>query len=89
MRRLRGSQLAIVAFGAAPTVMRRRNALELETPDATATPLYAYATHDQSEISLSPTAPADDQCDLLVMGGYGHPRISEMIFGGVSREILR
>jgi len=56
MRRLRGSQLAIVAFGAAPTVMRRRNALELETPDATATPLYAYATHDQSEISLSPTA---------------------------------
>jgi len=32
---------------------------------------------------------ADHQCDLLVMGGYGHPRISEMIFGGVSREILR
>ena len=31
---------------------------------------------------------ADHQCDLLVIGGYGHPRISEMIFGGVSREIL-
>ncbi len=30
----------------------------------------------------------DHQCDLLVMGGYGHPRLSEMIFGGVSREIL-
>jgi nucleotide-binding universal stress UspA family protein len=32
---------------------------------------------------------ADHQCDLLVMGGYGHSRFSEMIFGGVSREILR
>ena len=32
---------------------------------------------------------ADHQCDLLVMGGYVHSRFSEMIFGGVSREILR
>ena len=32
---------------------------------------------------------ADHQCDLLIMGGYGHSRFSEMIFGGVSREILR
>jgi nucleotide-binding universal stress UspA family protein len=32
---------------------------------------------------------ADYQCDLLVMGGYGHSRFSEMIFGAVSREILR
>jgi nucleotide-binding universal stress UspA family protein len=32
---------------------------------------------------------ADRQCDLLVMDGYGHSRFSEMIFGGVSREILR
>ena len=32
---------------------------------------------------------ADHQCDLLVMCGYDHARISEMTFGGVSREILR
>ncbi len=31
---------------------------------------------------------AEHQCDLLVMGGYGHTRFSELIFGGVSREIL-
>ncbi len=27
--------------------------------------------------------------DLLVMGGYGRARMSEMIFGGVTREILK
>jgi nucleotide-binding universal stress UspA family protein len=31
---------------------------------------------------------SDHECDLLVMGGYGHARLSEMIFGGVSRDIL-
>ncbi len=31
----------------------------------------------------------DEGCDLLVMGCYGHPRYREMIFGGVSRDILR
>ena len=28
-------------------------------------------------------------CDLLVMGGYSHSRFREMVFGGVSRDILR
>lgn len=27
--------------------------------------------------------------DLIVMGGYGHSRLSEMIFGGVTREMLK
>jgi nucleotide-binding universal stress UspA family protein len=31
----------------------------------------------------------DEGCDLLIMGGYGHSRFREMIFGGVSRDILR
>ncbi len=31
----------------------------------------------------------DEGCDLLVMGGYSHSRLREMIFGGVSRDILR
>jgi nucleotide-binding universal stress UspA family protein len=31
----------------------------------------------------------DEGCDLLIMGGYGHSRFREMVFGGVSREILR
>jgi len=31
----------------------------------------------------------EEGCDLLVMGGYSHTRFREMIFGGVSRHILR
>ncbi|MBS0274000.1 MAG: universal stress protein [Proteobacteria bacterium] len=28
-------------------------------------------------------------CDLIVMGAYGHSRLREYVFGGVTREILR
>ncbi len=31
----------------------------------------------------------EDGCDLLIMGGYSHSRLREMVFGGVSRDILR
>jgi len=32
---------------------------------------------------------ADEECDLLVMGGYGHSRLYEIITGGTTRRILR
>lgn len=32
---------------------------------------------------------ADSGADFLVMGGYGHPRAREAMFGGVTRQILR
>jgi len=31
---------------------------------------------------------ADESLDLLVMGGYGHSRLKETMFGGVTREML-
>src|SRR5262249_55597424 len=31
---------------------------------------------------------AEEQADLLVMGGYGHSRMRELMFGGVTRAIL-
>jgi nucleotide-binding universal stress UspA family protein len=31
---------------------------------------------------------ADENLDLLVMGGYGHSRLRETVFGGVTREML-
>lgn len=31
---------------------------------------------------------ADDGCDLLVAGGYGHSRLMESIFGGVTEHIV-
>jgi len=32
---------------------------------------------------------ADTGADLIVMGGYGHSRLREMVLGGTTREILR
>ena len=32
---------------------------------------------------------ADESLDMLVMGAYGHSRLKEGIFGGVTREMLR
>lgn len=32
---------------------------------------------------------ADESLDLLVMGGYGHSRLQETVFGGVTREMFR
>jgi nucleotide-binding universal stress UspA family protein len=31
---------------------------------------------------------ADERLDLLVMGGYGHSRLKETVFGGVTRDML-
>ena len=31
---------------------------------------------------------AEERADLLVMGGYGHSRMREMMFGGVTRSIF-
>ncbi len=31
---------------------------------------------------------AKEQCDLLVMGGYGHTRLREAVFGGFTRAVL-
>jgi nucleotide-binding universal stress UspA family protein len=32
---------------------------------------------------------ADDSATLIVMGGYGHPKLREMILGGVTRDMLK
>jgi nucleotide-binding universal stress UspA family protein len=31
---------------------------------------------------------ADSGADMIVMGGYGHSRLREFVFGGVTRAIL-
>ena len=52
----------------------------------------SMATSNPREISLGQdllSRVADESCDLLVMGCYGHSRLRELIFGGVTREILK
>ncbi len=53
----------------------------------------AEARHVASgELSIGETLlsrMADDDTDLLVMGAYGHARLTELILGGVTRTILK
>jgi nucleotide-binding universal stress UspA family protein len=45
---------------------------------------------DRSEVqSTILSAAADDGLDLLVMGGYGHSRLQEVVLGGVTRDMFR
>jgi nucleotide-binding universal stress UspA family protein len=46
-------------------------------------------TADRSDIqAMILSVVADEDIDLLVMGGYGHPRLQERIIGGVTRDML-
>ena len=42
---------------------------------------------DAANVILSQAA--DSGADLIVMGGYGHTRLREMVLGGVTREMLK
>ena len=45
---------------------------------------------DRSEVQSSIlSVAADESLDLLVMGGYGHSRMQETVFGGVTRAMFR
>jgi len=47
----------------------------------------ALAPAEREGVTLA-TAAKDAGCDLVVMGGYGHGRVREMILGGVTRYML-
>jgi nucleotide-binding universal stress UspA family protein len=44
--------------------------------------------HDGSAGSKLQEAASNQQCDLLVVGGYGHSRMRETIFGGVTAHLM-
>jgi nucleotide-binding universal stress UspA family protein len=46
------------------------------------------ASHSDIQPSILSLA-ADENLDMLVMGAYGHSRLHEGVFGGVTREMLR
>jgi nucleotide-binding universal stress UspA family protein len=48
-----------------------------------------FTTEDVAVAPMLLSRISDLQADLLVMGGYGHSRVREIILGGVTREILR
>jgi len=57
----------------------------LDVPTEISSVKTEQANTQSSILSLA----ADESLDLLVMGGYGHSRLKEMVFGGVTREMLQ
>ncbi len=46
------------------------------------------STTDKSDAEILMSVAADFNCDLLVMGCYGHSRFRQMLFGGVTKHVL-
>ena len=51
--------------------------------------LFNVDSTDRSETQAILDQARSVGADLIVMGGYGHSRLSEMVFGGVTRDMLR
>jgi nucleotide-binding universal stress UspA family protein len=58
-----------------------RHGVTIETP-------LTRTAHGAPQDAIS-SALREFEADLLVMGGYGHSRLREFIFGGVTRAMLR
>lgn len=59
----------------------RRHGLEVKA--------HAIALHGRSAAETVVKAAEDNGAHMLVMGGYGRARLSELVFGGFTRDILR
>ena len=44
---------------------------------------------EQTPVALLLDAAAKANCGMLVMGGYGHTRLREAVFGGFTRAVLQ
>jgi len=49
----------------------------------------ATAVNEHNEAPTLQRHAAVHDCDLIVIGGYGHSRLREIIFGGVTRALIR
>jgi nucleotide-binding universal stress UspA family protein len=64
---------------------RLRHALSWQNPN---TSVRCLKHADRPAVDTLLAAAADANADLLVMGGYGHSRLREVIFGGFTRHVL-
>jgi nucleotide-binding universal stress UspA family protein len=60
--------------------------------------LARHGVRVEAAVSIAPGLPVSEElmnrvndlgCDMVVMGGYGHSRLGELVFGGATREMLR
>ncbi|OCK53602.1 universal stress protein [Bradyrhizobium sp. LMTR 3] len=90
LRRADALTIIAVANGEAPPVECTSEHLLRHLARAGLPARIASFTADRSDIQPGLLSiAADESLDLLVMGGYGHSRLQEIVLGGVTREMLR
>jgi nucleotide-binding universal stress UspA family protein len=66
--------------------LRLMRMLRWHNPNVT---IQALLEHSRPPVRVLLDAASQANCGLLVMGGYGHTRLREAVFGGFTREVLR
>jgi nucleotide-binding universal stress UspA family protein len=90
LRRADALTIIAVANGEAPPVECTSEHLLRHLARAGLPATIASFAADRSDIQPGLLSiAADENLDLLVMGGYGHSRFQEIVLGGVTREMLR
>ncbi len=64
---------------------RLRDAISWHNPN---TSLQRLEADELTPVQSLLAATAAAKADLLVMGGYGHSRLRELVFGGFTRHLL-
>jgi nucleotide-binding universal stress UspA family protein len=68
------------------SVSRLAKMLRWHNPNVTIQP---PLEHSRSPVAVLLDAAVQAGCGLLVMGGYGHSRLQETVFGGFTRTVLK
>jgi nucleotide-binding universal stress UspA family protein len=71
--------------GSDKSVVRLAKALRWYNPNVSVQPLLE---HTRPAVTVLLDAAVQAGCGLLVMGGYGHSRLMEAVFGGFTRDVL-
>jgi nucleotide-binding universal stress UspA family protein len=66
--------------------LRLTRMLRWHNPNVT---IQALREHSRSPVDVLLDAATQANCGLLVMGGYGHTRLREAVFGGFTRAVLQ
>ena len=83
--------ITVLEAAGKPALGRARDRVDdvarwLERHDIAATPMAMTLT--DTDIADLHAAMIERGCDLLVAGAYGHSRVGEFVFGGVTRDLL-
>jgi len=88
----RADSVTIFAFDANQRVLREESKQMIDHLAAHGVDAHAFTWPDTGELDPVDalfSCLSEEDADLVVAGGYGHPRLMERLLGGVSRTLMR